>query len=178
MVSLARLSIGEKISGISAILLFAFMFFDWFGVKETYTSHLLIAFQGSQSGENAWESLDYIPIVLVVTVAVTLAVAALRLTSAVHKFSVPVNGLVAILGLVSTLLILFRIVDPPSSSFFLENLGTFTHEGTAQWPIFLALLAAAGIAFGGCLAMREEGISLGDLRPRRGGNTGSRARSS
>jgi hypothetical protein len=177
-VGLDRLSNGERISGISAILLFVFMFFDWFVVKATYTSNLLIAFGGSQSRESAWEALEYIPIVLLITIIVTFAVAALRLTSAVRKFPVPVNAPVAILGLVSAILILFRIVDPPSSSFFLENLGTITYEGTAQLPIFLALAAAAGVAFGGCLAIREEGISLGDLLPRRGGNTGSRARSS
>jgi hypothetical protein len=31
-------------------------------------------------------------------------------------------------------------------------------EGAAQLPIFLALFAGAGIAFGGCLVMRDEGI--------------------
>jgi uncharacterized integral membrane protein len=63
------------------------------------------------------------------------------------------------------LLILFRILDPPN--FGTEKIMTF--EGTVQLPIFLALLAAAGIAFGGCLAMWEEGFSLSDLRTRQGG---------
>ncbi|HEX8690142.1 MAG TPA: hypothetical protein VF729_07850, partial [Solirubrobacterales bacterium] len=56
-----------------------------------------------------------------------------------------------ILGLVSMLLILFRIVEPPI--FDVER--TVTYEGAVQFPIFLALLAAAGIAFGGCLARDE-----------------------
>ena len=89
--------------------------------------------------------------------------AALRLTKAFRKLPVPVNAVVAILGLVSMLLILFRILDPPI--FYTEP--TIRSEGTAQLPIFLALLAAAGIAFGGCLAMWEEGFSLPDLRARR-----------
>lgn len=67
--------------------------------------------------------------------------------------------MVTILGIVSVVLILFRIVDPPV--FSVEP--TITTEGTAQVPIFLALFAAAGIACGGRLAMREEGISLSDL---------------
>lgn len=50
------------------------------------------------------------------------------------------------------LLILFRIVDPPT--FGVEE--TITSEGTVQISIFLALSAAAGIAFGGWRAMREE----------------------
>lgn len=96
--------------------------------------------------------------------------AALRLTDAVRKPPVPVNAPVALLGLVSVLLILFRILEPPI--FAVER--TVTWEGTVQFPIVLALLAAAGIAFGGCLAMREEGFSLSDLRARRHRDQGLR----
>ncbi len=160
---LGRLNNGERIAGISAILLFVFMFFHWFGVKAINTSNLLFYIQAGGPGKNAWEALDYIPIVLVITVLATLAVAALRLTNAVRKPPVAVNALVAVLGLVSMLLILFRIVEPPI--FNVER--TITFEGAVQFPIFLALLAAAGVALGACLAMREEGISLSDLRPRR-----------
>lgn len=158
--SLDRLSNGEKIASISAILLFVFMFFHWFGVKAINTSNLLFAIQSVESGKSAWEALDFIPIVLVVTIFATLAVAALRLANAVRRPFVPINASVAILGLVSVLLILFRVVDPPV--FLVER--TVTYEGTVQPPIFLALVAAAGIAFGGYWAMREEGASLGHLR--------------
>jgi amino acid transporter len=155
-VNLDRLSNGEKIAGISAILLFVFMFFHWFGVEgSSKPNPLLIEFRGSRSGKSAWEALDYIPIILLVTIIVTLAVVALRLTNAVRKSSFPVNGLVTILGIVSVLLILYRIVDPPS--FGVEE-KIVAWEGTVQFPIFLALLAGAGIAVGGCLAMHDEGI--------------------
>ena len=163
---LGRLNNGERISGISAILLYVFMSFDWFSVKASSRPNpLLIDFGGAESGQSAWEALDVISVVLLITIVVALAVAALRLVDAVHGFPVPVNAVVAILGIVSVLLILFRIVDPPNfgSEEFLQ------FDGTVQPPMFLALSAAAGIAFGGCLAMREEGISLGDLRARRSG---------
>jgi hypothetical protein len=65
--NLNRRGIGEKIAGISAILLFVFMFFDWFGVKLSNTSNLLFAIQSIEPGESAWEALEYIPIVLVIT---------------------------------------------------------------------------------------------------------------
>jgi hypothetical protein len=162
-VGLGRLNNGERISSVSAILLFVLMFFHWFGVKAINTSNLLFAIQSVEPGKSAWEALEYIPIVLLITIIATLAVAALRLTNAVRRTPIPVNALVAILGLVSALLILFRIVEPPI--FYTEP--TITIEGAVQLPIFLALAAAAGIAFGGCLAIREEGFSLSDLRPRR-----------
>lgn len=153
-----RLSSGERIAAISAILLFVFMFFHWFGVKATNTSNLLFAIRAGGPGKSAWEALDYIPTVLLLTILATLAVAALRLTDALRKDSVPVNAVVAILGLASVLLIVFRIVDPPV--FEVER--TITFEGAVQFPIFLALLAAIGIAYGGFRAMREEGVSFGD----------------
>jgi hypothetical protein len=156
-VGLDRVSNGERISGISAILLFVFMFFDWFGSKDSGELRLFSV------GRSAWEALDYIPIVLLVTIIAMLAVAALRLTKAVRKPRVPVNMVVGILGMVSMLLILFRIIDPPNFGSVREVWGIVTIEGTVQFPIFLALLAAAGIAFGGCLAMWEEGFSFSGL---------------
>lgn len=65
--------------------------------------------------------------------------------------------------MVSVLLIICRIIDPPV--FSVER--TITIEGAVQFPTFLALAAAAGVALGGCLAMWEEGFSLSDLRARR-----------
>lgn len=154
------LSKGERIASVSAILLFPVMFFDWFAVETTNSSNLLFAIRGVQPGRNAWEGLDYIPIVLLITIIVTLAVAGLSLTREVRRLPVPVSAATAILGIVSASLILLRIVDPPT--FGVE--GTITYEGTIQFPIFLALLAALGITFGGCLAMWEEDISFSGLR--------------
>lgn len=155
---LSRLNNGERIASVSAILLFVFMFFHWFGVKAINTSNLLFAIQSVEPGKNAWEALDYAPIVLLVAVVATLAVGALRFTNAARRPPVPVNAVVAILGILSVLLILFRIIDPPV--FSVET--TITSEGVVQLPIFLALLAAAGIAFGGCWGMREERVGLPD----------------
>jgi serpin B len=159
-VSPGRLNIGERIAGISAILLFILTFFHWFGVKAVNTSNLLFAIQSVEPGKNAWEALEYIPFVLIITIIVALVVAALRLIDAAPKPPVSVHALIAMLGFVSMSLILCRIVDPPT--FSVEK--TIMFEGTVQPPIVLALLAATGIALGGCLAMREEGVSLRKAR--------------
>ncbi len=160
--NIGRLNSGERISSISGILLFAFMFFHWFGVKAVNTSNLLFAVQAGGPGKSAWEALDYIPIFLLITIIVTLVVAAVHLANAARHY-ISVNALVAIMGLVSMLLILFRIVDPPV--FYEEP--TVTIEGAPQLPIFLALAAAAGVVFGACWAMREEGFNLPRLRAHR-----------
>jgi hypothetical protein len=154
---LSRLSNGERIMAVSAILLFVFMFFDWFGLKDAGELRLFSV------GHNAWEALDYIPIILGITIFAALRVVALRVT-AIRKPPVPANMLVAILGTLSTMLIVYRIADPPNFGSFQEAWGTITIEGTVQFPIFLALLAAAGIAVGGFLAMRGEGGFPAGLR--------------
>jgi amino acid transporter len=68
-------------------------------------------------GRSAWEALDYIPIILVVAIIAALGVVALRLTDTTYKPAIPANAVVAILGTVSALLILFWIVDPPNFGF-------------------------------------------------------------
>jgi hypothetical protein len=160
---LDRVSTGGKIAGVSAILLLDFMSFDWFGSKDSGELRLFSV------GHTAWEALDYIPIILVIAIVAALSVVALRFIPTAYESSswVPANAVVAILGVASALLILFRILDPPNFGSFQEIWGTVTIEGTVQFPIFLALSAAAGIAFGGYWAVREEGVSWTNLRGRR-----------
>jgi hypothetical protein len=157
---LDRLSTGEKIASVSAILLFVFMFFDWFGVEVSGVG----GFSGTISGEggNAWEALDWIPFVLLVTIAAALGVAALRLSDAAYEPPISANTVVTVLGVISVLLILFRIVDPPSFGSF----GGVSVDATLNIGIFLSLASAAGIAYGGYSAMREEGMTFGDAADR------------
>ncbi|MFI5025979.1 MAG: hypothetical protein ACHQCI_04440 [Solirubrobacterales bacterium] len=164
---LDRLSTGEKIASVSAILLFVFMFFNWFGVEVSGVG----GFSGTISGEggNAWEALDFIPIVLVVTIVAALGVAALRLSDAAYEPPVAANTVVTVLGVISVLLILYRIVDPPTFADF----GGVSVDATRNIGIFLGLVSAAGIAYGGYSAMREEGITFGDAADRLSGGPGA-----
>lgn len=153
---LDRLNTGEKIAGGSAILLFIFMFFDWFSV-DVSGGLVTVSFGGS-----AWDALDVIPIILMVAIVVAVGVAVLRLSDAVFEPSVSVNAVVAVLGAISVLLILYRIISPPDGGI----------EGVDVSPaigIFLGLIAAAGITYGGYRAMQEEGSSFGDVGDRLSG---------
>ncbi len=85
-----RLSTGEKIAAASAIALFIFMFFDWFSVSVSgggLTS-------GSLGGGNAWDSLDWIPWFLVITIVVTIGHAVIEAGEA--DVDTPVHGSTAI----------------------------------------------------------------------------------
>ena len=143
------------------------MFFTWFGVEVSGAG----GFSGSVpgAGGSAWDALDFIPIILVITIIAALAVATLRLTDSTYEPPVSMNAVVAALGGLSVLLILFRIIDPPSFGSF----GGVSVDGTLEIGIFLGLIAAAGIAYGGYVAMKEEGTSFGDTADRcSGGSSG------
>lgn len=162
---LDKLSTGEKISAVSAVLLFIFMFFDWFGAEvESVTG-----FSGSlPGGGSAWDALDLIPIILMVAIIAAIGVAIVRLTDADLEPAVSLNTIVAALGALAVLLILYRIVNPPDAGDF----GGVTVNITLKLGIFLGLIAAAGIAYGGYSAMREEGMTFGDAADRLGGGGG------
>ena len=166
---LDKLSSGEKIAGVSSILLFIFMFFEWFGAEVTGVG----GFSGSVPGEShsAWGALDFIPIILLITIVAALVMAGTRLADSAFEPPVPMSTIVTVLGVISVLLILFRIVDPPS----FRDFGGVSVDATLSLGIFLGLIAAGGIAFGGYSTMKEEGITFGDAADRlsSGGSGGS-----
>jgi len=178
-----RLRAGEAIYLVAAILLFVFMFFTWFGA-EVSGSAGTIKFGGVGAGGSAWQCLEVIPIFLMLAVAVAVGAAILRLLGSDWEPAVPPGAAVTATGLLAVVLILFRIVSPPGFGEF----GGVTVDATLQVGIFLGLLAALAIAYGGWRAMAEEGTSFsatvkrlessgGSKRPRapkraaRGGST-------
>src|SRR5262245_54691666 len=108
---LYKLSTGEEISAASGILLFVFMFFDWFGVEVSGVPGSSGTISGS--GGSAWDALDVIPIFLVIAIVAAVGVAVVRLTDADLEPAISLNTIVAVLGALAFLLILYRIVDPP-----------------------------------------------------------------
>lgn len=161
---LDRLSTGEKIAGASGILLFVFMFFDWFGAEVSGGGGGFLTASATASA-NAWDALDVIPIFLVIAIVAAVGVAILRLSDAVFEPAIPANAVVAVLGGLAVLLILYRIVDPPGGT----DVPGLSVDVSPEFGIFLALLAAIGIAYGGYSAMKEEGVTFGDTADRLGG---------
>ena len=150
-----RLRAGEVIYLVAAILLFVFMFFTWFGA-EISGSAGTIKFGGTGSGGDAWQTLEVIPVFLMLAIAVAIGAAILRLSRSEWKPAVPPGAAVCACGLLASALILFRIVFPPGFGEF----GGVTVDATLEAGVFLGLLAALGIAYGGWRAMAEEGTSF------------------
>lgn len=163
---ISKLSQGEKIAGASSILLFIFMFFDWFDAELSGAGRSL------SEGVNAWDALDVIPeLFLLAAIVAALVVVSIRIIDTPIRPSISPSAIVAILGGIAFILILIEIIDPPGAS---GSGPGFSFDVSPTFWIFVSLVAAAGIAYGGYRAMQEEGASFGEIGDRfRGGGGGT-----
>ena len=153
-----RLTQGEKIAGASGLALILIMFiFSWYGVEVGGESV-------PDSGANAWEAFGFIDIVLFVTVAAAIGLALISASQTEVGLPVAASAVVAGLGILSVILVLYRIVDTPG------DLGAAAElldvNVTREIGVWLGLIAAIGVAYGGWQAMQEEGTSFGEQADR------------
>jgi hypothetical protein len=151
-----RLSQGEKIAAGSGVLLFIVMFFAWFGASGDIEA--LGQAVGVDTSFNAWQSFDFIDLVLLVTVLAAVGAAAAK--AADTRIDFPLSAVVTGLGGLSTLLVLYRLIDPPG-------------DASRKFGVFLGLIFAAALTYGAWLAMQEEGTSFQDAADRVGGGRGT-----
>lgn len=134
-----RLGQGEKVASASALVLFACMFLSWFNF-------------GFET-ENAWEALHFISSILFLTIVASLGVALMKVTDR-DLGDIPGGLVILVLGALSVVLILFRLIDPVSTPGFEGGSTSASVEAGA----FLGLIAAAGVAVGGYLATDSEAL--------------------
>lgn len=147
---LSRLSRGEKIASVSGLLLFVFMFFKWFGVSVD------TGFGSVGAAGNAWDTLDLIRFILLLAILAAVGFPLLKASGNDLEIPVPPATIITLLGGLSVLLVLFRIISPPDlGADGLVDVGR-------KLGVFLGLIAAAGIAYGGYTAMQEEGTTFQD----------------
>jgi hypothetical protein len=131
----ARLRRGELLAGTGAVLLLVFLAAGkWYGHGG-----------GARTG---WEALTTLRWLLLVTIAAALALVAAQVTRRSPAIPVTLSLIVAVLGPITVLALIYRVlISPPA------------HE---QAGAFLGLLSAIGLAYGGYLSLREEGIARRD----------------
>jgi hypothetical protein len=156
-----RLGRGEMIAAISGAALFIIMFLPWFGLG----GELGDAFNQAQdlglapdvdTTANAWQSFGFIDIVLFVTVVVAVAFGVAAAMARDVALPVAASAITSGLGILSVVLIAYRLIDTPSDS-------------SRKIGVFLGLIAAIGVAYGGYVGMQEEGTSFGDQAQGLGG---------
>ena len=152
---LNRLRTGEKIAGASGVALLLIMFiFDWFTVDAGPVS----------VGGNAWDTMELIRFVILLAALAGIALAVISATQTQVNLPVAMSAITAGLAGLATILILFRIISPPDG-----GAGDLIDIGRGI-GVFLGLIAAAALTYGGWTAMQEEGTSFSDQRDRLGGD--------
>ena len=148
------------------------MFFDWYGAKAATSAEPLERCRHRSGGGNAWQTLEVIPLFLMLAIVVAVGAAILRLSGSDWKPAIPPGAAVCVLGVLAAILILIRIISPPGLEATSRRLA---FETTLKLPIFLALAAALGIAYGGWRAMADEGTSFAGGRRNGWSRPGARA---
>jgi len=164
---ISRLRRSDQIIGASAIAFLIFLFiFKWYGVSSS-SSVGGVSFSSSANGWNTFHNSRWIWLITIV-----VALAYVAISAGVFKLESPVQPgvLVAGLGALSTAFILYRIVHHPSAGASGTIDGVhYSASAGIKIGIWLGLIAAAALTYGGYLAMQAEGTSLSDVREQASG---------
>ena len=152
-----RLSQGELIAGIAGIVLLIDLWFKWYGVNVSAGGGLFKDFNIGVSAD-AWQVFSVIDILLFLISLVAIGAAAARAMDRLPALPIPAATIVTIAGGIAVLLILFRLIDSP-----VDTHGVNGVEVSRKFGIWLGLIAAAAITYGGWRAMEEAGATFGDL---------------
>lgn len=143
-----RLRFAEKVAGVSALALLGFLFLDWFGLA-------------GGDGASGWDSLGWFALALCV-LAVVAGLALPLVFGSIESPVLPLGAAIAalVIGVLTVIALLVQVIFQPG-----PDEAVAVRSG---W--WLGLLAAAGVARGGFLSMRDEylpGVPLADveLRP-------------
>ena len=142
----SKLGVGEMVAGIGGLALFVFMFLPWYGVDSVG------GFGISGGDASAWEAFSFIDILLFLVSVVVVGLVIAQLAETTPEMPAPPAQIIMIAGIVALVLIVFRLVFAPgvdSGDIDIDvDLGR-------EIGIFLALIAAAAIAYGGWRATNE-----------------------
>lgn len=138
----SRLGIGEKIAAGSALVLLISLFLPWYGVK----------FRSLDVGGDAtaWEAFSFIDIVLFLAAIVVLGLVAAKAAGALPALPTPAGTIIAAAGALALALIVYRLIDSPAPNDLPDSI-----DITRKLGIFIALISAGALTFGGYRAMHE-----------------------
>lgn len=138
---------GLLIAGIASVLLFLLLFQGWFGLQKAAPVSEGAVSVGIGRSFDAWVSFAWVDLFLLAVIGVTLAFLAMAFAGLRLRFRP--GPVITGLGLVSFLLVFYRLLFPPWA------------DAAREAAPFLALLCCAAIAGGGHLSYL---IASGRLR--------------
>src|SRR5918994_2702488 len=151
------------IAGVAGVVLVISMFLPWFGPNAAQEQAIQEAqeiterFGGQRLDEpdlteNAWQSFGFVDLVLLVTGVVGALTGALALAAPRGRPAVGPVATTLALGILSTLLVLHRVINPIG-------------EAAREYGLFVGFFAALAVAVGGWLALEARTASGRTARP-------------
>jgi hypothetical protein len=158
--NLSRLRSGEVAAAIGGfILLLALFAFNWYDYGSLLFGH---------RGGGAWDSAGFFGVIanLVILAAALVAIALplMAATSGAPALPVATSAVTAAFGIAAIVMVLGRMLMQPGSN----------EQVDLDFGIFLALVGAILVAYGGWQSMQEDGTSFAEARAQLGGRFGSR----
>jgi hypothetical protein len=141
---LSRLGHGEAIAALAGLALIVVMFLPWWSTPETVEGVPLADTPGLGERHSAWEAASFNDIIWFVTGLAAVVLGLLAATQTRPDLPIAGSAIVTGLGLLSLVLIVVRLIDPPGA------LGR-------EYGVWLGLIAILGIVYGGWRAMQDEG---------------------
>jgi hypothetical protein len=149
-VDVNRLSRGEQIAGIAAVLLLIDMFLKWYSFNVP-----------NGSGLTAWQAFSMTDILLFLTCVAALTMVGTSATGRRAEVPVSLPLVTAFLGALMTLIVFYRILNQPHDNQILN----------VEYGAYLGLILVAALTYGAVQAgggvdtMRAEAESLGERAP-------------
>ena len=156
----SKLRTGEWIAAVGGLVLLIAMFaFDWYeisgfgGLIEQFGEAV-----GVDTGIKAWDGQGFTGTIanLVILSAAVAAITLAIMTATARTIALPVaaSAITAGLGIGAVMMVVLRMVFQPGPNEVVD----------LRFGIFLALIGAAAIAYGGWRSMQDEGTSFEDAR--------------
>jgi hypothetical protein len=131
----SRLRRGEVLAAAGGVLLLAFMFAGkWYGT-------------GSHA-RTGWEALTTLRWLVVVTIALAFLLTITQAMCRAPAIPATLSMIVTVIGTINVLALIYRVL--------------ISHPGHEQAGAYLALLSAIGLAYGGFVSLRQEGVARRD----------------
>lgn len=147
---LSKLTTADKVVAGSGIAFLIFMFFPWYGIE---------GIGGGASGFDYFLT-GYLPLLLAVVMVGQIAVTRFKPEIKLPDIPLPWSQVHLIAGATAAVLLLLRVIIPSSVSVLGQSF-----DFDRKFGLFLALLAALGLAAGGFLKSKEGDDSPSSSAP-------------
>jgi hypothetical protein len=166
----SRLSFGEKVAGISAVVLLIDLWLPWYGAS---VKGGVGQFQISRSeNANAWEAFGGRDLLLLLISLVVIGYVLARLFDALP--AIPVDGglVILVLGALGVLATFIGILHIPTNGAESISSSLVKVDFSRKIGLFIGFLATCGITYGGWAAYNEARRGFGPAAAGPGGSLG------